>query len=513
VKSEKILDIAKRRGFFWQNSLVHGPIAGFYDYAHLGAALKRKWENEWRGFFLGLDDNFHEIQACQIMPEGVFKASGHLESFIDPVVKCKKCGNVERADHVLSDEVVGDFEGVSLERMGELIRKHGLRCKKCGGEFAEVGVLNMMFPLEIGTGKTKGTGYLSPETAQGAYVNFKLEFESLRRRLPLGLAIVGKAFRNEISPRNALIRMREFTQAELQIFFDPGTIKEHPRFGEVAGYKLRVFPVRNRKSGRIDEIKCSEAVTKLRLPRFCVYHMARVQQFYLDHMKLPRERFRLKQLTNDEKAFYNKYHWDVELDLESLGGFREMAGVHFRTDHDLKGHQRVSGESMEVNMNGKSFIPNVLELSFGVDRNIYALFELALSEEKDRTVMRFPRRVSPFDAGIFPLVNKDGLQEKTRGIHAMLKKAGFSVFYDESGSIGRRYRRVDEVGIAASFTVDHQTLEDDTVTLRDRDTMKQIRVKIGELPGVLGEFLAGKALERLGVIINHSKQNQVPHHK
>ncbi len=502
MKSEKILDIAKRRGFFWQNSLVHGPIAGFYDYAHLGASLKRKWEDEWRSFFLALDDNFHEIQPCQIMPESVFKASGHLESFIDPVVKCKKCGNIERADHVLSDEIEGDFEGVSLDRMGELIRKHGIRCKKCRGGFAEVGVINMMFPMEIGTGKLMGTGYLSPETAQGAYVNFKLEFEALRRRLPLGLAIIGKAFRNEISPRNVLIRMREFTQAELQIFFDPDTIKEHPRFGEVSGYRLRVFPVRNRKSGRVAEMSCEDVVKKLRLPKFYVYHMAKVQQFYLEHMRMPCNRFRLKQLTDDEKAFYNKYHWDVELDLESLGGFREMAGVHYRTDHDLKGHQRISGESMEVNINGKRFIPHVLELSFGVDRNIYALFELALTEEKERVVMRFPRRVSPFDAGIFPLVNKDGLQEKTRNVHALLKGVGFNVFYDESGSIGRRYRRIDEVGIAAGITIDHQTLEDDTVTLRDRDTMKQIRIKISELARGLGEFLAGKGLERLGVVIN-----------
>jgi glycyl-tRNA synthetase len=502
VKSEKILDIAKRRGFFWQNSLAHGPIAGFYDYAHLGAALKRKWEDEWRRFFLALDDNFHEIQPCQIMPEGVFKASGHLESFIDPVVKCKKCGNVERADHVLSDEIAGDFEGVSLDKMGELIRKHGLRCKKCRGEFAEVGVINMMFPLEIGTGKTKGTGYLSPETAQGAYVNFRLEFEALRRRLPLGLAIIGKAFRNEISPRNVLIRMREFTQAELQIFFDPGAIKEHPRFVEVGNYRLRVLPVRGRKSGRTEEIKCSDAVTRLGLPRFYVYHMARVQQFYLDYMKLPRERFRLKQLTDDEKAFYNKYHWDVELNLESLGGFREMAGVHYRTEHDLKGHQKVSGESMEVSLNGKRFIPHVLELSFGVDRNIYALFELALAEEKGRIVMKFPRRVSPFDAGVFPLVNKDGLQEKAREVHAMLREAGFNVFYDESGSIGRRYRRIDEVGVAAGITIDHESLENDDVTLRDRDTMKQIRLKTGELSKALGEFLAGKGLEHLGVVIN-----------
>lgn len=499
---KKLLDIAKRRGFFWQASAIHGAIAGFYDYAHLGSSLKRKWENEWRDYFLSMSDDYHEIQVCQIMPEEVFRASGHLESFIDPIVKCKKCGTIHRADHIISDKIEGHFEGISLEKMQELIKKHGLVCDSCQGDLAEVGILNMMFPLEIGPGKSKRTGYLSPETAQGAYINFKYEFEALRRKLPLGLAIIGKAFRNEISPRNLLIRMREFTQAELQIFFDPDTITDHPDFDSVKDYKLRLFPAKNRDSGKIEDFTCAAAVEKVGMPKFYVYHLAKIQQFYLEHLGLERPKFRFKQLTDDEKAFYNKYHWDIELDLGSLGGFVEVAGCHYRTDHDLGGHQKVSGESMEVNIEGKKFLPHVLELSFGVDRNVYALFELALKEEKERTVMIFPRRVSPFDAGIFPLVNKDGLPERAKDIQSTLKKAGFSVFYDKGGSIGRRYRRIDEVGIAAGITIDHKTLEDDTVTMRDRDTMKQVRVKAEELPRVLREFIEGKGIEHLGVLVD-----------
>jgi glycyl-tRNA synthetase len=500
-RSDKLLDIAKRRGFFWQASAIHGAIAGFYDYAHLGAALKRKWENEWRNYFLSLDDNYYEIAVSQIMPEEVFRASGHLESFTDPIIQCKQCKTIHRADHVISDKLDGHFEGISLEKMNELIKKHKLVCDKCGGDLAEVGILNMMFPLEIGTGKLRRTGYLSPETAQGAYINFKYEFEALRRKLPLGLAIIGKAFRNEISPRNLLIRMREFTQAELQIFFDPDTITEHPDFESVKDYKLRMFPAKNREANRIDDMTCQEVVDRLGIPRFYAYHLAVIQKFYLEHLGLPREKFRYKELHGDEKAFYNKYHWDIELYLPSVGGFTEVAGCHYRTDHDLGGHQKVSGQSMEVNMEGKKFVPHVQELSFGVDRNILALFELALEQEKERVVMRFPRKVSPFDAGLFPLVNKDGLPERTRNIQAALKKAGFQVFYDASGSIGRRYRRIDEVGIACGITVDHQTLEDDTVTLRDRDSMKQIRVKVEELPKVMDDFLNGKGLEHLGVVI------------
>ncbi|MCX6814390.1 MAG: glycine--tRNA ligase [Candidatus Aenigmarchaeota archaeon] len=501
-RTEAILDIAKRRGFFWQNSLIHGAMAGFYDYAHLGCLLKNKWQNLWEDFFVGMDDNFYEISVCHIMPEHVFKASGHLASFVDPVVRCRKCGNTERADHIIEDNLKENFEGASLEKMTEIIKEHNIRCPKCKGPLEETGILNMMFPLNVGTGEEVRKGYLSPETAQGAYINFKLEFECLRRKLPMGLAIIGKAYRNEISPRNVLIRMREFTQAELQIFFDPDAITEHPKFHEVEDYVLRVFPAKNRESRKIDEITCKDVVKVLGMPKFYVYHMAKIQQFYLDVLKLPKELFRFRQLTDEEKAFYNKYHWDIELSLESLGGFKEVAGLHYRTDHDLAGHQKVSGESMEINIDGKKFIPHVLELSFGVDRNIYALFELALAEEQvkeeERTVMRFPRIVSPLDAGIFPLVNKDGLQEKAREIQNLLKDRGFVVFYDESGSIGRRYRRIDEIGVAAGITVDYDSLQHNDVTLRDRDSMKQIRVKIQDLPEVLKKFLNGEDLGELG---------------
>jgi glycyl-tRNA synthetase len=432
----------------------------------------------------------------------VFKASGHLASFVDPVVRCRKCGNVERADHIIEDSLKENFEGASLERMNELIREHNIRCPKCKGLLEETGILNMMFPISVGTGEESRKAYLSPETAQGAYINFKLEFESLRRKLPMGLAIIGKAYRNEISPRNVLIRQREFTQAELQVFFDPDTITEHPRFNEVEGYKIRVFPASNRESGRIDEIPAKDVVQKLGMPKFYVYHMARIQQFYLDVLKLPREIFRFRQLTDEEKAFYNKYHWDIELNLESLGGFKEVAGLHYRTDHDLLGHQNVSGQSQEVNIEGKKFIPHVLELSFGVDRNVYALFELSITQEQvgeePRDVLKFPRLVSPMDAGIFPLVNKDGLPEKAREIQALLKEHGFTVFYDGSGSIGRRYRRIDEIGVAAGITVDYDSMEHGDVTLRDRDSMKQVRVKISELPEALKRFLHGEDLEKLG---------------
>ncbi len=509
VKEGELEEIAKRRGFFWQSAQIHGAMSGFYDYAHLGALLKRKWENLWRRFFLGLDDNFYEIETCSIMPEAVFKASGHLSSFVDPVVKCKKCGNSERADHIIEKELKESFEGLSPRDLMKLIRKHKIKCPRCGGFLEEVGELNMMFPLNVGTGDESRKAYLLPETAQGAYLNFKLEFEALRRKLPFGLAIVGKAFRNEISPRNVLIRMREFSQAELQIFFDPARINEHPKFNSIAKYRLRVFPVKNRGDNRIEEIACGDIAKRLGLPRLYVYYMAMVQKFYLDILKLPREKFRFRELSDEEKAFYNKYHFDMEVDTNSFG-WGEFGGVHYRTDHDLLGHQKISGESMEVNMDGRKFIPNVVELSFGADRNVYMLLDLFCRRERERTVIGFPRLVSPFDAGVFPLVNKDRLPEKARQVQKLLKENGFEVFYDASGSIGRRYRRMDEIGCAAGVTIDYDSKKRDDVTLRDRDSMKQIRVKTGDLPGVLKRFLNGEKLEKLGRVITGQASGPPP---
>jgi len=354
----------------------------------------------------------------------------------------------------------------------------------------------MMFPLDVGTGSEKKKAYLSPETAQGAYLNFKREFECLRKKLPLGLAIIGRAYRNEISPRNALMRMREFNQAELQIFFDPDKINEHEDFDRIADYKIRIFPVANRKN-KIDEVSCKELAKKL--PRLYVYYMAKIQQFYLNKIKIPRDKFRFRELNDEEKAFYNKYHWDIELFLEDLE-WKEVAGIHYRTSHDLDGHQRVSKQDMQVSIDGKKFVPHVLELSFGIDRNIYSLLILSYKEERERTIFMLPSLLAPYDAAVFPLVSKDGLPEKALEIKKLLQDLEFLIFYDESGSIGRRYRRMDEIGVAATITIDNQTLEDNTVTLRDRDSMKQIRIDIEDICLKLRRFLDGEKLENLGKI-------------
>lgn len=482
-----IEDIAIRRGFFWQSSEIYGGISGFYDYGHLGVLVKRKFENLWRRFFLD-ENNFYEIEPANIMHEKVFVASGHVDSFVDPVVKCKKCKNVERADQILEKELNESFEGLSPKDLEKLIKKHNIKCPKCKGPLEEVDVLNMLFPLDVGAENPQRT-YLRGETAQGAYVNFKRSFEHLRKKLPIGLAIIGKAFRNEISPRNSLIRMREFSQAELQIFFDSEKMNEHERFDEIKDKKIIALFVKDRKSGA-REIQCSELAKSLK--KMYVYYMYKIQQLYLDVLKIPKEKFRFKELSEEERAFYNRQHWDIELKMSI--GWKEVAGLHYRTDHDLSGHQKVSKQDMSVNLDGRKFIPHVLELSFGIDRNIFAMLDFSLHDEGERSVIKFPKMIAPFDCAVFPLVNKDSLPEKTEEIISKIKNTELNFFHDDSGSIGRRYRRMDEIGVPVCITIDHQTLEDNSVTLRDRDSMKQMRINTDELEEKINDIIKGDFL-------------------
>jgi glycyl-tRNA synthetase len=434
------------------------------------------------------------------MAEPVFVASGHLTNFIDPVAKCTKCGTFHRADHIMEEFLHESFEGMTPQQLSDLVKKHNVRCPACKGQLGEVSVLNMMFPLQVGAAEGGTRAFLRPETAQGPYVAFKRMYEIGRKTLPLGVATIGVAYRNEISPRQVLIRMREFRQAELQIFFNPDDIDTHPKFDSVADYFLRLYSVADRKSGKVTEVSCRDAVQKLKLPQFYAYHLAKIQNFYLGLLRLPAERFRFRELSAEERAFYNKFHWDVELNLDSLGGWKEVGGLHYRTDHDLGGHAKISKENLSVTVEGKNFVPHVLELSFGVDRNVYALLDLAYAEDKanDRVVLRFPRILAPYDCGVFPLLSKDGLPEKAREVEKLLADAGFVVYYDSSGSVGRRYRRLDEIGVPCCVTIDHRSLQDGTVTMRDRDSLAQIRVKIGELPAKLKLFLAGEELAKLG---------------
>ena len=488
----------KRKGFAYRSGEIYGGLAGFYDYGHLGILLKRNFENIWRNYFLGLNDNFVEIEASEIMPEKVFVASGHLKNFNDFASKCKK-GHIERADHLLEKKLNKRFEGLSSEELLKEIKDNKVTCSICNAQIESVEIANMMFPLSLGVGNST-RGFLRPETAQSSYVNFKMQAEVMRKKFPLGLALIGKAYRNELSPRNFLLRQRAFTQAELQIFFNPSKINEHEDFDSIKNYTLRIVLSDNRSKG-IQKVKCQELIK--RLPKFYVYHMAKVQEFYLNVLKLPEEKFRFYELNEKERAFYNKYHFDMEVELVSLV-WTEMGGVHYRTDHDFKGHQESSKQNMMIfdEESKEKFIPHVLELSFGVERNFYALMNFAYNFDKKRNnvVLKLNPNLASVKASVFPIIKDEKMTKIAEEIYKELKKE-WNVSYDESGSVGRRYSRNDEIGTPLCITIDEDSVKDKSVTLRDRDTTEQIRAKISEIKEIVKKVIDGHNVLKLGKIV------------
>ena len=271
--------------------------------------------------------------------------------------------------------------------------------------------------------------------------------------------MIGKAFRNEISPRQLFFRLREFTQAEVQIFFDHSEIDKHEEWKKISSYKLLLQSVKDRKGDKVQEVSCEDTSKKLKLPKMYVFHMQKMQRFYLEVLKVPKKDFRFYELSEEERAFYNKYHWDVYLNLEALGGFKEVAGLHYRGDHDLGAHQKHSKKELEIFLDEKKkkILPHVLEISFGVDRNIFALLDIFFRVEKERNLFSFPPLIAPIEVAVFPLVSKDGLSEKAMEVHQAMQNAGFISFYDEDGSIGKRYRRVDEIGTPYAITIDYDS--------------------------------------------------------
>ncbi|PIV69667.1 MAG: glycine--tRNA ligase [Euryarchaeota archaeon CG01_land_8_20_14_3_00_38_12] len=482
MDSAKIWSAAKRRGFIWPAVEIYGGLAGFYDYGHLGAVLKRKWENLWLKYFLSLGD-YCLIDTVNILPESSLKASGHTEHFTDVLVECSRCKHSFKADHLIEGKTGESAEGLTVQEIDTMIKNLKIGCPDCKGGLGNASVFNMMFPVSVGP-KGRDKAFLRPETAQGVYLNFRREFETLRKKLPLGLAVIGKAYRNEISPRQGVYRMRELIQAELQIFFDPDRFDNEVNFEAIKDSKLRIMFANDRE--KIKETAGKELVDAL--PKFYLFHMAKIQDFYVNVLNVPLDKFRFYEKTEKEKAFYNKIHFDVELNMESLGGFREVAGIHYRGDYDLLRHQEGSKQSMEVNIDGKKLIPHVLELSFGVDRNFWSMLDLFFAEEEKRVVLKLPHRLAPKTLAVFPLVNKNGLPEKSKEIYSKLKER-FDVFYDDSGSIGRRYARMDEIGTPYCITIDYQTMEDDTITIRDRDTTQQVRVKVDEIENRINGFM------------------------
>jgi len=469
---EQVMRLALERGFFFPSAEVY-PSApgGFWDYGHLGVLMKKRYLDAWLREVVRKDEMIL-IDGSQILPRDVFVASGHIESFADPVSTCKRCGSIHRVDRLIEEKTgLKVPERTPPGEIDAILRRSGVVCPNCGGELGSVSLFNMMFGVSVGAGRDEA--YLRPETCQNIFIDFPRIYKTSRRKLPIALAQIGKSFRNEISPRQSLARLREFYQAEVEVFFNPGRANEYAKAKRVADYELRLF-----FDDKLEILTCREGVESGIISSWLVaYYLALIQNFYLK-LQIPPERIRLRRLLEDEKAFYAVEAWDLEV-LTSIG-WLELVACNNRGDYDLSRHAKVSGADMTVYEDGERFIPHVFELSMGVDRSILALLDVGYVEEAGRTLLRLAPALAPIQASIFPLVSKDELVSVAGEIYNSLIE-DFDVFYDESGSIGRRYRRQDEIGTPFCITVDYDTLRDGTVTVRDRDTMKQVRVRKEEL--------------------------------
>ncbi len=489
------MGIARRRGFIWPSFEIYGGVAGFYDFGPLGALLKNNIIQKWREFYV-IREGFFEIGSPSVTPEEVLKASGHVDHFVDAMVECKKCGAAFKVVDLAEESTGKSVEGLSNEELENFIEKHKLHCPDCGGELSKVFDFNAMFKTAIGPGSKKAA-YLRPETAQTIFINFKRLQRHARGQLPFGVAQIGSGYRNEISPRQGVIRLREFTMAEAEIFFDPDNPK-HPKFKEIADEKLRLWLADDQKREKkgLTEVAAEEALKKkLVCNELMAYHLAYAKRFLLD-LGIPEEAIRFREQTPGERAHYSSETWDAEV-LSEKFGWIEVAGLAYRTDYDLSRHAKFSKEDLTVFVQeeggpGKKVLCHVVEPSYGIDRPLYCVLEHSLTEDGKRSYLKLKKELAPIEVEVFPLLNRDGLPEKAREVFEVLKGESFFGKYDNSGTIGRRYARADEVGAPYCVTIDHQTLKDGTVTIRERDSTEQIRVNVDELPQVLRDLLEDK---------------------
>lgn len=490
-QADRLMDVAVRRSFLIPSAEIYGSPAGFYDYGAVGSQIKRKIENLWRSEFLQRE-GFHEVETSIIVPEAVLKASGHAESFADPLVTCSSCRNKFRADHLVAENKDAKKDGVKAAglppaELSAVIRKYAIACPQCKKPtLSEVGWFNMMFRTNIGPIEGN-TAYARPETAQGIFLDFTRIIRNYGSKLPIGIGQVGRSFRNEISPRQGLIRMREFTQMELEYFFNPKE-QGHPRYQKVKERKVRFV----QGAAPPGEITLSEAVSSGLVPNeIMAYFLWKQWEFYRA-VGIPEKKMFFRKMPKEETPHYSK--GNVDLEVETSYGSIETTGTAYRTDYDLSQHAKHSKADLTVfdEQTKEKVLPHVVEPSLGVDRLFWCVLEHTFrekSKEKDWEWFDFPPAIAPYHAWVFPLMKKDGLDEKAQAVEEQLREAGLSVYYQDSGSIGRRYARADEIGVPYCITIDYDSLEKNDVTVRFRNYGKQIRVKIPELAEKISHFV------------------------
>jgi len=534
---DDVMELAKRRGFFWPAYEPYGGAAGLYVLGNLGVKLADKITRVWRDIFVR-GNNFTEVETPNLVPEAILEASGHVKNFKDPMAECLSCHKRFRADHLVQEA------GKDLKHGGELKELlNEIKCPSCGKSSGWiVSTFLTMFETKLGP-YANSKGYLRPETAQGIFVEFKRIFETEREKLPVGIAQVGKGFRNEISPRQGLIRLREFNMLELEVFFDP----EDPRCEMLNDNQLEE-EVRFAMEDEEKLFSLRDALSTGKIINEWMAYMLFLAQQFLSRLGVPKDSMRFREVAENERAHYSKQTFDLEVKIDGYG-WLEVAGIAYRTDFDLLSHMKATGNDYTVavplaesrkekvrrwginieklkerypekwkdvmreysglkdrtgyppkTLAGlaldssiffvkeelietmhRKFVPHVVEPSFGVERLMLACLCHSYKVKEGRAVLSLPSYLSPISVCVFPLVAKEDMVKIARDYERRLRQAGFDTFYDESGSIGRRYARADEAGAALCITVDGQTLQDSTVTFRDRDTWKQYRVDSNSL--------------------------------
>jgi glycyl-tRNA synthetase len=444
-KMDEIISFCKEKGFVFQSSEIYGGLAGVYDFGPNGVELLNNIKKFWWKENVRKRNNYFGIDSAMFKDPKVWEASGHTSGFSDPMAECKTCNTRLRVDKELEKIGVTADEKMSEEDINKLFSENSnnIKCHKCGGsEFSEAKAFNLLVKSNLGdfTSKQSDPVYLPGEACQGIYLNFKNVVNSIHPKIPFGIAQIGKAFRNEISPRNFLFRTRELEQADTQFFIRPN--------------------------------ENIEAFKKIKEDRW---------KWYLD-LGISEKNLRWSQ--HENLVFYAADAWDIEYNYPSYG-FDEMEGIHDRTDYDLTVHQKYSGTDLQFNDNGEKFTPWVLETSVGLGRLFLAVVSEAYDSEiledgTERKVLRLKKHLAPVKIAILPLMKKDGLSEAAMEIFDSLS-GDFAIIYSDASSVGKRYRKQDEIGTPYCITIDYESLEEDTVTVRDRDTMGQERVKIDDL--------------------------------
>ena len=566
MNHDKMMNIARKRGFLWPSFEIYSGVSGFTDYGPLGASLKNNIMQKWRRQYIA-GEGFHEIEGPTVMPMEVLKASGHVDNFTDPMTKCNDCGEVFRADHIIEEAIGIDVESLPNEEMDKIVEDNNIKCPSCGGSLANIWNYNLMFKTQIGA-KGDKTGYMRPETAQGIFILFKRLSRFFKNKLPFAAVQLGKSYRNEISPRQGVIRLREFTQAEAEIFLDPED-KTHPKFSKIADETLYLAS----QDVQLNEKETLELTAQEALDQGIVSSETLIYQLYLakkflNEIGINDDVLRFRQHLPGEMAHYALDCWDVEC-LTDKYGWVEIIGIADRGDYDLTAHSKFSNEELDIykefdepklikktvikpnlkkfgpafkgdspkiktfienlsedevseikaaieadgkftleldgsyeileehlifedieeEIKGEKIVPHVIEPSFGIDRILYCTLLHSFKETEEKDYFQFAKEIAPIQVSVFPLMNKDGLGEIAVEITHDLREAGFTVDNDTSGTIGKRYARADEVGVPIAITVDFDTKEDNTVTIRDRDTEEQERVEIGALKEVIKEKL------------------------